>query len=714
MSIFIRTFLAICISAATTTKVYSQSEAAKKTYSDAYEAYKKNDNETAIRKFTEAIQLYPDYGDAYKYRGLTYLKKESYTEALADFNEVVRIDPQGATGYHDRGFTRYLSKDYENAITDFTRSISLTSNPELPYVHRGKAYSALKKYDSAIADFTKVIETLPRKDRAYIGRGNTFFSKEQYEQAVLDYSEVIRSDPANTEAYNLRGVAYKWMGRYDMAINDLDAAIRINPDYWVAYTNIFSPLVRTLQFNKAKEYYSKYLERNLAEKGNKEENRVYTYYIRAATEDIPSNNYEQALSKLNAAANEYGDESKKLSQSRYTNILALKGYVLEKMLRLNEAQATLEQALSINARQPDVEKQIAAVKLLLTEMSLKDKTAPEIQLLSPQTSQGIELNAAKTQIIGRAKDASGISAVTINGTAIDKVEEDGLFIAEQIIKPGVNEVIITATDKQGNMASKTFTLTGVVAKNNNVDGLGIPVIGNSTPKYYAILIAENNYLDASIPSLKNPVKDARELRSILTKNYTFNVSDIDTLFDQSREEIMQTITQRCNTLTENDNLLVFYAGHGTAEKDKYGDVDGYWIPVSAKKNVSSSYISSDDINKALKRSNAKHILLIADACFSGAFTRSLPRDAGKLMQKLYQMPSRKIMASGNLEPVPDNSKFLFYLKKSLTDNTAKYLSAKDLFDSFYKSIINNTDNLPQYAAIKNVGDEGGEFVFIKR
>ena len=38
----------------------------------------------------------------------------------------------------------------------------------------------------------------------------------------------------------------------------------------------------------------------------------------------------------------------------------------------------------------------------------------------------------------------------------------------------------------------------------------------------------------------------------------------------------------------------------------------------------------------------------------------------------------------------------------------------NLFNGFYEAILNNSNTSPQYAAIKNVGDEGGEFVFIKK
>ena len=55
--------------------------------------------------------------------------------------------------------------------------------------------------------------------------------------------------------------------------------------------------------------------------------------------------------------------------------------------------------------------------------------------------------------------------------------------------------------------------------------------------------------------------------------------------------------------------------------------------------------------------------------------------------------------------IEEGKKFLYY---------EKYISAKDLWDSFYKAILSNSDNLPQYSAIKGVGDEGGEFIFIQR
>ena len=695
--------------------MFSQGQTVKEYNTSGALKFKNEDYAGAIEDFTKAIALNTGYPNLFCNRAVAKHMLNDYEGALTDFNKAVSIDSNFKNVYFNRSNTKYALKDYEGALADCNKAIMADPEQSSLYSSRARVKSQLKDYEGAMADYNKAITINPNQINGYLNRGIAKYQVKDYEGAMDDCIEAIRQNPKSAGAYNLRAICYARLGKYDKAILDYDAAILLEPNRGVFYTNMISSLARTFQFEKAKEYYSKYQEKKLTE-SKENEARLYLYYLKAVVEDVPSKNYEQALTNLNKAALDYGDESKKLSQGRYSNILALKGYVLLKMERYADAETVLHQSLSINAMQPDVERTLAEVKERVAEITAKDKTAPVIELLSPQLSRNLEVGEddAKTQVIGRARDLSGILSVSINNSPVTKLEDDGLFITELVLKPGKNEFVIKATDNKGNTTDKTFTVTcAAITKKANAEP-DIPLVVEIAQKYYAILIAEKDYEDVSIPDLENPVKDAHDLKDILEKQYTFSAANIDTLFNRSREDIMQAIVQRCNTLTENDNLVIFYAGHGTAEKDKFGDVDGYWIPVSARKGLTASYISADDINKALKRSNAKHILMIADACFSGAFTRSLLPDADKSIQKQYKMVSRKIMASGNLEPVPDNSKFLFYLKKSLQDNKQKYISAKDLFDGLYKAVISNSDNLPQYAAIKNVGDEGGEFIFIRK
>jgi len=72
------------------------------------------------------------------------------------------------------------------------------------------------------------------------------------------------------------------------------------------------------------------------------------------------------------------------------------------------------------------------------------------------------------------------------------------------------------------------------------------------------------------------------------------------------------------------------------------------------------------------------------------------------------------MTSGTLTEVPDRSSFTKYLLERLNENNDAYLSSWQLFNSFRIAVINNSLALPQYGEIQNVGDEGGDFIFLRR
>ncbi len=72
------------------------------------------------------------------------------------------------------------------------------------------------------------------------------------------------------------------------------------------------------------------------------------------------------------------------------------------------------------------------------------------------------------------------------------------------------------------------------------------------------------------------------------------------------------------------------------------------------------------------------------------------------------------MTSGQLTEVPDRSYFIRFLCERLTDNTEKYLSSEQLFSSIRMAVINNSDAIPEYGEIRNVGDQGGDFIFIRK
>jgi hypothetical protein len=351
------------------------------------------------------------------------------------------------------------------------------------------------------------------------------------------------------------------------------------------------------------------------------------------------------------------------------------------------------------------------------QIRLGDKDAPEIAITSPSVTRGLKVTETnkKITITGKATDESGIYEVMVNSIEA-KVDASGNFSATVPLAIGENNFTVTATDIKMNKSDYSFTVSRTPA--DNIETPIIPVSNTEMTqggKYYALIIGIEDYQDATIPDLEEPVRDASSLSNILNTKYTFEKENIRLLKNPTRYQVFQALEALSKKVKESDNLLIFYAGHGYWDEQRR---QGYWFPSDGKRTDRSSWITNADLKEYISTIPSKHTLLITDACFAGSIfkSRSIVSSASMAVKQLYELPSRKAMTSGSLKEVPDKSVFIEYLVKRLSQNAEKFLSAEQLFSSFRTAVINNSANgqVPQYGEIKEAGDEGGDFIFIKR
>jgi tetratricopeptide (TPR) repeat protein len=210
-------------------------EQAEKSLTEGLEAHRKDDFDLAIRSYTEAIRLKPDFAEAYCDRGIAYLKKGDLDRAIADCTEAIRLRHDSATAYQARGAAHKKKGDLDKVIADYTEAIRLKPDFADVYHARGNAYDDKGDHDRAIADYGDAIRLKPRDADAYYDRGIAFRRKGDYDKAIADYTEAIRIKPDHASAYLGRGVALGKKGDLDKAIADYTEAIRIKPNNANAY-----------------------------------------------------------------------------------------------------------------------------------------------------------------------------------------------------------------------------------------------------------------------------------------------------------------------------------------------------------------------------------------------------------------------------------------------------------------------------------------------
>jgi len=341
-------------------------------------------------------------------------------------------------------------------------------------------------------------------------------------------------------------------------------------------------------------------------------------------------------------------------------------------------------------------------------VEIPDTILPELQIISPVITEGTKYisNEPEITFIGMASDENGIASVIIN-SEIKEVSEAGLFTTGLLLEPGDNLITVTVVDNKYNSLVNKFVIEYSPPEPTLAD------IIKRESKFYGLIIGVNNYQDPSIITLDNAISDAKKLYDILTGEYLFEKENVIFIKDAKRRDIINSLDEFAEKITPKDNILIFYAGHGWWDKEAN---IGYWLPSDAWQNSKADWFRNSTLVDYLKAIDSKHTLLITDACFGGSIFKSRKAfpDAERAIHKLYELPSRKAMTSGAYEEVPDRSSFVSFFCERLSDNTEIYLSSEQLFSSIRIPVINNSDAVPQYGEIRNVGDQGGDFIFIKK
>ena len=199
-----------------------------------YELGKEERNDkidSAIANLSKAIELKPDYVDAYYLRGLLFAREEDLDRAISDFEEVAKLDPDFPDGkvaragiYSVRGAGYTLQMEYDKAIVDFERAIELDPDNS----------------DAALGAATAFV----LRGTGHLDEGELELAIADFDRAIPEFERIIKSDPGDAEASNIlattyvmRGIAYSEEGffrsslaDFDMAFADFERALNLDAD----------------------------------------------------------------------------------------------------------------------------------------------------------------------------------------------------------------------------------------------------------------------------------------------------------------------------------------------------------------------------------------------------------------------------------------------------------------------------------------------------
>lgn len=335
-----------------------------------------------------------------------------------------------------------------------------------------------------------------------------------------------------------------------------------------------------------------------------------------------------------------------------------------------------------------------------------DNIPPQIFVSNPAriTEERVIVYTDIIKLQGTVIDESGVFKVSVNAVSAP-VSENGTFSLYVPLSYSETPITIEAQDVNKNVSIKRFTVIRKDAAGSAYDA--------AKAKNHLLVIGINEYKNWR--PLYNAVNDANAIAGTLSGLYNFNFSDATILLDSqaTKNNIYTTLRSYAEKVGPNDNLMIYFSGHGYFDKVLN---EGYWIPVDAQKNAAGDFLSNSDILKIIRSINSQHTLLIADACFSGSMFNESSRGFTENAEKFR---SRWGFTSGRLEAVSDgeigkNSPFAQALLEFLRTNTNDRTAISEIVQYVKMKVPNDANQTPIGSSLKNVGDEGGEFIFYKR
>lgn len=280
---------------------------------------------------------------------------------------------------------------------------------------------------------------------------------------------------------------------------------------------------------------------------------------------------------------------------------------------------------------------------------------PELKILNPVITRNnfIQTEAKNITIKGNVQSETGLFMLLIDGVET-KVDGEGNFSREVKLAYFENELVVKAIDVDKRVTEDTIRVYKIFDKKSRIDTVGLKRNGQD----YAFLVGTDNY--QAMSKLSNPVNDINTIGEELESGFGFKIEKV---IDPTLNQLYASIRKYSKmTFSEDDQLFIMIAGHG-----EYDEIfkEGYLVASDSKKDDEGkqTYLSHSNLRTLLNNIPCKHIFIVLDACFGGAFNQAVASRGNDnlysgvgneeyILRKL-KYRTRLYLTSGGKEYVPD-------------------------------------------------------------
>jgi tetratricopeptide (TPR) repeat protein len=195
----------------------------------ALELYTKNPD-GALEALGKSLELDPNQGHVYLTRSVAYQDKRDFTAALADLNKALELNPRSAFAYMNRAGVHKDMGNMAAAASDYDCAIQLRPDYPNAWSLRGLFLSELGKEKEALADYDRAIQMGLDDAFTWNGRAWALALQGEFARALEDVDKAIKLNPNLGFIRDTRAFALAGLGRHREAVEEFDKALALQPD----------------------------------------------------------------------------------------------------------------------------------------------------------------------------------------------------------------------------------------------------------------------------------------------------------------------------------------------------------------------------------------------------------------------------------------------------------------------------------------------------
>lgn len=177
-------------------------------------------------------------------------------EAMKCLDRALQLDPDFIQAYAIRANLWKVSGDYEKALIDYDRIGQIDSQNDMVWKEKGFLLYQLRRHSEAALALQKALEKSPDDDMIHAALADSYIELGNYEKAIQSYQEAIRINPYNSDNFGNLGWAYYLVNNDQKCIEYSLKALKLDPSAYYAKYNQALANLRMGSYEEAVKLYS--------------------------------------------------------------------------------------------------------------------------------------------------------------------------------------------------------------------------------------------------------------------------------------------------------------------------------------------------------------------------------------------------------------------------------------------------------------------------